>query len=140
MLDYQKLKVLRQASGLSQNEVAEKLGITRQAISRWENGRSYPELDNLTILADLYQVTLDELTGKPRQMIEKSGDESQLLLVMLLIGFLVPIAGLVLSAYVWWRNREGNKYFQLIRYMSVGVFIFQLFMAYGLIFSPITHW
>ncbi|WP_422804601.1 helix-turn-helix transcriptional regulator [Tetragenococcus halophilus] len=40
-----RLKVARKNAGLSQNEVAEKLHISRQAISQWENGRSYPDLD-----------------------------------------------------------------------------------------------
>lgn len=46
-----RLKVARKNAGLSQNEVAEKLHISRQAISQWENGRSYPDLDNLTLLS-----------------------------------------------------------------------------------------
>ena len=56
-----RLKQTREAAGLSQKDVAEALNISRQAISRWENGKSYPDLDNLVLLSDLYHISLDEL-------------------------------------------------------------------------------
>ncbi len=55
------LKKARENAGLSQAEVAEKLNISRQAISKWENGWTSPDIDNLIILSDLYDVSLDEL-------------------------------------------------------------------------------
>ncbi len=66
-----RLKVARKNAGLSQNEVAEKLHISRQAISQWENGRSYPDLDNLTLLSQLYQVDIYELNGKINRLIHQ---------------------------------------------------------------------
>lgn len=46
----QQLKTSRQNAGLSQTKVAEQLHISRQAISQWENGKNYPDLDNLILL------------------------------------------------------------------------------------------
>ncbi len=51
----------RKKAGLSQEELAEKLGVTRQAVSKWECGESSPDTDNLIALAKLYNVTIDEL-------------------------------------------------------------------------------
>lgn len=59
-----RLKDAREAKGLSQNYVAEHLNITRQAISKWENGKSMPDLENLIILSTLYEISLDELLGR----------------------------------------------------------------------------
>ncbi len=56
-----KLQKLRKANGYSQEELADKLGISRQAISKWERAESSPDTDNLIILAKLYNVSLDEL-------------------------------------------------------------------------------
>ena len=56
-----RLQALRKSHGLSQDTLAEKLGISRQAISKWERGESSPDTDNLIALANLYQITLDEL-------------------------------------------------------------------------------
>ncbi len=58
-----RLVELRRAYGLSQEELAEKLGVSRQAVSKWERGESSPDTDNLIALAKLYRVSLDELLG-----------------------------------------------------------------------------
>ncbi|MBR5519099.1 MAG: helix-turn-helix transcriptional regulator [Clostridia bacterium] len=57
----QRLQTLRQANGYSQEALAEKLGLSRQAISKWERAESSPDTDHLIELAKLYGVTLDEL-------------------------------------------------------------------------------
>lgn len=56
-----RLKELRKKNRYSQEYVAEQLNISRQAISLWENGKSYPDIDNLVLLAELYHVSVDEL-------------------------------------------------------------------------------
>ncbi len=59
-----RLKYYRNQKGLSQTDVAEKLCLSRQAISNWEANKSYPDLDNIILLSDLYGVSVDELLGK----------------------------------------------------------------------------
>ncbi|MBR6506143.1 MAG: helix-turn-helix transcriptional regulator [Clostridia bacterium] len=59
-----KLYELRKQAGLSQEAFAEKLGVSRQAVSKWECGASLPDTDNLITIADLYNVSLDELIGR----------------------------------------------------------------------------
>ena len=58
-----RLQQLRKESGYSQDALAEKLGLSRQAISKWERGESSPDTDNLIALAELYHMTLDQLLG-----------------------------------------------------------------------------
>ena len=57
----EKLVELRKSRGLTQEELAEKLYVTRSAVSKWESGRGYPNLDSLKGIADLFSVTVDEL-------------------------------------------------------------------------------
>lgn len=52
---------LRKAHGFSQEELAEKIGISRQSVSKWERAEASPDTDNLIALARLYGVSLDEL-------------------------------------------------------------------------------
>lgn len=52
---------LRKSNGLSQEALAEKLGISRQAVSKWERAEASPDTDNLIMLAKLYKISLDEL-------------------------------------------------------------------------------
>lgn len=57
----EKLQKLRKEKGMSQEGLAEVLGVSRQAISKWESGQSYPEMDNLITLSELFGVTIDSL-------------------------------------------------------------------------------
>ena len=54
-------RMLRKQHNLSQEQVAEKLGVARQTISKWELGETTPEMDKLIIISELYNITLDEL-------------------------------------------------------------------------------
>lgn len=68
----EQIYTLRRKNGLSQEQLAEKIGVSRQAISKWEGGLSTPELDKLKALCECFQVSMDELTGN--QTIRASGD------------------------------------------------------------------
>ena len=59
-----RLKELRKKNKYSQEYVAEQLNISRQAISHWENGKSYPDIDNLVLLADVFHISVDELLNE----------------------------------------------------------------------------
>ena len=60
----EKLYELRRAAGLSQEELAERLNVSRQAVSKWENGAAQPELSKLVELSRLYSVSVDELLSR----------------------------------------------------------------------------
>ena len=60
---------LRTKKGLSQDELAEKVFVTRQAVSRWENGETVPNTDTLKLLSSLFDVSINTLLGSPRQQI-----------------------------------------------------------------------
>lgn len=56
-----KLKQYRLNEGLSQEQLAEKIGVSRQAITKWETKRGLPDVENMIILAEIFKLTLDEL-------------------------------------------------------------------------------
>ncbi len=60
----QKLKEMRTRAGMSQEKLAEKVGVSRQAITKWETDKGAPDMDNLMALSDLFGVSLDELLGR----------------------------------------------------------------------------
>lgn len=63
------LRTLRMRNGLSQDELAEKLFVTRQAVSRWENGETTPNVEALKLLSRFFDVSINTLLGTPRQLI-----------------------------------------------------------------------
>lgn len=67
---------LRKKHNLSQEELAEKLGVSRQAVSKWERSEASPDTDNLIALAKIYDLSLDELVFGEREENNKGADES----------------------------------------------------------------
>lgn len=61
----ERIKALRRRAGLSQEQVAEQVGVSRQAVAKWEAGQSAPSTENLRKLAQVLQVGLEELAGEP---------------------------------------------------------------------------
>ena len=63
------LVLLRNAHGLTQDELAEKLFVTRQAVSRWETGETIPNTETLKLLSRLFDVSINTLLGSPRKLV-----------------------------------------------------------------------
>lgn len=70
-----RLVTLRKENKLSQEALAEKLGLSRQAISKWERAEASPDTDNLIALAALYGISLDELLGNEVTPKDKKNDK-----------------------------------------------------------------
>ncbi len=62
----EKLFELRKVKGLSQEELAEKVDVSRQTVSKWEMGQSTPEMEKLIALSELFDISIDELVGKEK--------------------------------------------------------------------------
>lgn len=60
---------LRTQKGMSQDELAEKVFVSRQAVSRWENGETVPNTETLKLLSKVLDVSINTLLGSPRKLI-----------------------------------------------------------------------
>lgn len=115
----EKLVFLRKEQNLSQMQVAEKLGVSRQAISRWEQGVALPSTENLKFLGELYGVPVDSLLNDNAELaIPKNTTETTAIrkdfsrkTVSIIIALLL-FAGVVTILYVTLGNR--NEDFVLI--------------------------
>lgn len=73
----EKLQELRKSRGLTQEELAGELFVSRTAISKWESGRGYPNIDSLKIIAKYFEVTIDELLSGDEILILAEEDNKQ---------------------------------------------------------------
>lgn len=96
----EKIFALRSEAGLSQGDLAEKLEVSRQSVSKWETGQSVPDLDKIIKLADLFGVSVDELVRdgaspfqKPEHPAAPSAPPPSPLPVNLIVGVLLEIMG-----------------------------------------------
>ena len=91
-----RLVKLRKEKGLNQEELAEKLGLSRQAISKWERGESSPDMDNIVMLAKLYDLSFDELLSTSEYYVEEKDDNKEKEVV-------VKVVEVVKKEYTnWW--------------------------------------
>lgn len=72
------IRILRERSGLTQDELAQKMGRTRPAVTAWENNRSIPRMPILRQLADLFGVPVSELMGEPGMDLPRPAESVQL--------------------------------------------------------------
>ncbi|WP_435790305.1 helix-turn-helix domain-containing protein [Clostridium sp.] len=109
----ERLQLLRKEKGLSQEQLAELLNVSRQSVSKWESGQTYPETDKLIILSDLFEITLDYLLRDKntecvanidvesdkeeelRYKKKKTNNKSISSLVLGIISFFLPFIGLI---------------------------------------------
>ena len=73
----EKLQELRKNKGLTQEELAEALYVSRPAISKWESGRGYPSIDSLKEIAKYFSVTIDELLSSDEVLSIAEEDNKQ---------------------------------------------------------------
>ena len=64
---------LRTEKKMTQDELAEKVFVTRQAVSRWEKGETTPNVETLKLLSGVFDVSINTLLGSPRQLITANG-------------------------------------------------------------------
>lgn len=107
-----KLKERRGAVGLSQEAVAEHLGVSRQTISNWENDKFYPDIVSVIRLSDLYGISLDELLKGDGKMLQYLADSTDTVKSRQRLARLIPVAAYlviwVVCVAVFWLDGQTD--------------------------------
>ncbi|MEG0076391.1 MAG: helix-turn-helix transcriptional regulator [Anaerorhabdus sp.] len=112
----EKLLKLRKEKGYSQEELAQMLGVSRQAISKWEVSDSYPEIENVLEISKLFQVSTDYLLNDQQEEMNVLKKEREKKHYGFLLGVIISVIGLIFSAMGWYEN-------QTFREISIGIII-----------------
>lgn len=100
----EKIKDCRMKAGLSQEQLAEKLHVSRQAVTKWENGRGIPDIANLIALSEEFDMSLDELLKEDGEVKKKIiSDSASKKWHILVIVYLVAIV-LYIAYFALWHN------------------------------------
>lgn len=91
----EQIKHYRKQAGLSQEKMAEKIGVSRQAITKWENGTGTPDIANLMAIADLFQISVDELLSN-----EKSEKSSLITSMKVVLNTILMVRRILISSLV----------------------------------------
>ncbi len=126
------IKQLRQERGMTQDELAQKLFVTRQAISSWENDRTQPDVHMLGKLREVFGVSIEELLyGKKRNTVlelEKPSYTGSLITVFSVLGSILVTAGLILIFVTCWEEmpeffKKGLAFLPLFIGQAAGIFV-----------------
>ncbi|MGM0169594.1 hypothetical protein IGI39_003910 [Enterococcus sp. AZ135] len=121
----ERLKERRNELQLKQGYVAEELGITRQTMSNWENGRSYPDIERIIRLSEIYDLSLDELLKGDQEMVKHLQENTvvnhflKIFIGMLLLNVLLMIVLLL--------NQTMSELFLFIIFALIGANSLSLF-------------
>ena len=93
----ERLKEYRNQEGLSQEQLAEKLNVSRQAVTKWENDKGIPDIDNLIVISDELNLSLDELLKgnenvKEKIIFDSSAKKWHILVIIYLVAIVAYIA------------------------------------------------
>lgn len=114
---HEKLQELRKKKGLTQEELAQALYVSRAAVSKWESGRGYPNIDSLKAIARYFSVTVDELLsgGEMLSIAEEDGKEKQQHVRDLVFGLLdCAAAALLFLPFFGQRGETGVRSVSLL--------------------------
>jgi len=137
----EKIHQIRKMSGMTQEELAEKMNVSRQTISKWETGASAPDLENAIRLCELFQISLDDfMKGKQSmedetkislQDIVKINKRSQQMTITLMSGLFFLMIGVLIAFFVGalFSAMDSIEY-MLYRYIAVGEYAYM----------PVSYW
>lgn len=119
-----RIQYLRKTKGISQEELADKIGVSRQAVSKWESEQSMPDIDKVIIMSDYFGVTTDyiikgiETKGQDKE--NKRDDTGIFSVTATAFNFI----GLVVSAVVWYEEQSAVALAIGLIFMAMGCMIF----------------
>ena len=127
-----KLKNARIEAGLTQEKAAEKIDVSRQTISNWENEKSYPDIISVIALTDLYSVSLDELLKGDQKMAEHLEESTNVvksnkkMIWAIIVNIIVVALLITLNMFI-----PDNRYF------LVGIFCLMVITSSALLYQII---
>ncbi|WP_125570696.1 helix-turn-helix transcriptional regulator [Lacticaseibacillus songhuajiangensis] len=107
MIIGEQLRKARTDAGMSQEQLAEIMAVSRQTVSNWENSRSYPDIERVMRMADLYHLSLDKMLRGDEQMIQSWLNAANLaktgkrLSGLLLLNIALTVAIMLFSHSLW---------------------------------------
>lgn len=118
----EKLKKLRNENELTQEQLAEKIFVTRTAVSKWETNDGYPSIDSLKAISNLFNVSIDELISDADMENKKSIDKKATRRTYF-SGIAVLLIGVVLLAISFFFTGNDSFIFGFIRGVFIGISI-----------------
>ena len=118
-----RIQNLRKAKGISQEELADKIGVSRQAVSKWESEQSLPDIDKIIILSDFFDVTTDYILKGIES--EKQATKNPVnAFIFVFVATALNFIGFVVSCAIWYEEQVAMALVDGLIFMAVGCMVF----------------
>jgi len=118
-----RIQSLRKAKGISQEQLADTIGVSRQAVSKWESEQSMPDMEKILLMSDYFEVTTDYLLKGIEPVAEEKRHQADAVLFTL-VGTVVNLIGLLASIMVWIEKQKPASVAIGLMIMAIGCMIF----------------
>ncbi|PGZ57898.1 transcriptional regulator [Bacillus cereus] len=119
---HKRLKEMRKRANLTQDKLAEVIHVSRQTISNWENGKSYPDIQSLILLCEIYNISLNQLIGEDIIKMKVTVKKGRMYLFSFMLVFLVILFFVCITAV----KSMGYVAFTLAGISLTGIFLTSL--------------
>ncbi|MCD8047678.1 MAG: helix-turn-helix domain-containing protein [Clostridiales bacterium] len=119
-----RIQQLRKARGISQEELADRVGVSRQAVSKWESEQSVPDLNKVVLLSDYFGVTTDYLLKGIEPLLEQPVKAKPDARIFAVVGTALNFVGLVAAIGIWVTCYESWFVAVGLALMAVGCAVF----------------
>ena len=120
-----RIQYLRKNKGISQEELADKVGVSRQAVSKWESEQSTPDIEKVILLSDFFNVTTDYLLKGIEPVSENTTEKSDAR-IFSLVGSVLNFIGLVAAIMIWNEEQTPISVAAGLILMAVGIMLFAI--------------
>ena len=125
-----RIQHLRKAKGMSQEELADQIGVSRQAVSKWESGQTSPDLEKIILLSDFFEVTTDYLLKGmeplPNENTEPNGKPNANLFSI--VGTAFHFMGILVAAMVWYEEQVATATAIGLIFLVIGCMVYGIGM------------
>ncbi len=118
-----RIQNLRKVKGISQEELADKVGVSRQAVSKWESEQSIPDIDKIILMSEYFDVTTDYILKgieNQKQTNEKTVNANVFVIVATVLNFI----GLIIASAVWYQEQVPMALVIGLIFMALGSMVF----------------
>ena len=123
-----RIQNLRKVRGISQEELADQVGVSRQAVSKWESEQSVPDIDKILLMSEYFDVTTDYILKgiETRASDKRKGENAG---ICMLVATMLNFIGLIISCAIWYEKQLPMALVIGLVFMALGCMVFGIGLA-----------
>ena len=126
-----RIQQLRKQRGISQEELADRVGVSRQAVSKWESEQSVPDMDKIILISDYFEVTTDYLLKGIEPAPPAPADQEKKAdgRIFAIVASVLDLIGVLVTCAVWYETQQAGSLIIGVVFLALGCMVFGIGMV-----------